>query len=190
MIILWFRFWLEGVEQEAEWGANKGPACQGAWVCLGRGEVNFFYRRFGFCLFLFGGRAEVWKSWRQLFVVTDFCLSFEERGGVNYVDFLWSLEMFISCHSASIICKLILADFWPVKANWPFVNSQISLWRHYFFHIVSNHLIPISVFQNVRSAGPSQALFPALHELSLHAHQDQLLSVFSAPGQAFLLFST
>ena len=90
----------------------------------------FFSRRFGFCLFLFGGRGEVWKSWRQLFVVTDFCLSFEERGGVNYVDFLSSLELFISCHSASIICKLILADFWPVKANWPFVNSQISLWRH------------------------------------------------------------
>ena len=93
---------------------------------------TFFYRRFGFCLFLFGGRGEVWKSWRQLFVVTDFCLSFEERGGVNSLDFLWSLELFISCHSASIICKLILADFWPVKANWPFVNSQISLWIHYF----------------------------------------------------------
>ena len=32
----------EGSEQEAERGANKGPACQGAGVCIGGGEIDPF----------------------------------------------------------------------------------------------------------------------------------------------------
>ena len=31
-------FWSAGSEQEAEWGANKGPACQGTGVCVGGGK--------------------------------------------------------------------------------------------------------------------------------------------------------
>ena len=30
----------EGSEQEAERGADKGPACQGTGICVGGGEIN------------------------------------------------------------------------------------------------------------------------------------------------------
>ena len=66
-------------------------------------------------------------------------------------------------------------------------NFSLETLIFHIVFIVSNYLIPISVFQNVRSAGPSQALFPALHELSLHAHQDQLLSVFLCTWPSFLV---